>query len=100
MWRLPEGLLSSTIVALIIDRPYRNIPDMLRRSMESSVITVHKKDKAAVLSAMRTAYYLAKKNRPNATLTTCCLFRDYRLVLGRSKFIADISFIITTDKYI
>jgi len=65
---------------------------MLRRSMESSVVTAHKKDKAAVLSAMRTAYYLAKKNRPNADFDELLSFQG--LQVSRPNLIADISIIM------
>ena len=38
----------------------------LKKNMETSILTAHRKDKAAIMSAMRTAYYLGKKNRPNS----------------------------------
>ena len=52
---------------------------MLRRSMQSSVVMAHKKDKAAVLSAMRTAYYLAKKNSPNADFDELLTFQGLQV---------------------
>ena len=52
---------------------------MLWRSMEASVVTAHKKDKAAVLSAMRTVYYLSKKHRPNADFDELLVFQGLQV---------------------
>lgn len=37
---------------------------VMRKTMQTSIVKAHSKDKATILSAMRTAYYLGKKNRP------------------------------------
>jgi len=52
---------------------------MLWRSMKASVVMAHKKDKAAVLSAMRMAYCLSKKHHPNADFDELLVFQGLQV---------------------
>lgn len=47
----------------------------LKKNMETSTVTAHKKDKATIMSAMRTVYYLRKKNQPNSDFEDLLMFQ-------------------------